>query len=180
MMKTLCLLGSTRKNGNSEYLAGKILEGTDHTVVHLADKHIEAIHDQRHAEGGFDPIHDDYDQLIELIFSHDVILFATPLYWYGMSGPMKNFFDRWSQYLRDERFNLKEELARKKAYVAVTGGTSAKIKGLPLIQQFEYIFEFVGMEFADYIIGAGVKPGEVKEDHIALAKAEVWNRGLRS
>ncbi|EFV78379.1 MULTISPECIES: flavodoxin family protein [Cytobacillus] len=174
-MKVLALLGSTRENGNSEFLAKKIVEGTEHTLVQLSEMHIEPIIDKRHAAGGFSPVKDDYEQLIQHMLSHDVFLFATPLYWYGMSGPMKDFFDRWSQYLRDERFNLKEELAKKKAYVVITGGSSAKVKGLPLVQQFQYIFEFVGMEFADYIIGSGVKPGEVKEDTLALAKAEQWN-----
>ncbi|GLB59775.1 flavodoxin family protein [Cytobacillus sp. NCCP-133] len=174
-MKVLALLGSTRENGNSEYLAKKIVKGTEHTLVKLSDLRIEHIVDQRHAEGGFSPVDDDYEQLVQHMLSHDVFLFATPLYWYGMSGPMKDFFDRWSQYLRDERFHLKEELARKKAYVVISGGSSAKVKGLPLVQQFQYIFDFVGMKFADYIIGSGVKPGEVKEDILALAKAEQWN-----
>ncbi|TMU84461.1 flavodoxin family protein [Bacillus sp. BHET2] len=178
-MKILTLLGSTRKNGNSEFLARKIVEGTDHTIVSLADMHIEPIEDLRHTEGGFLPVNDDYEQLVQLMENHDVILFATPLYWYGMSGPMKNFFDRWSQYLRDERFNLKEELTKKKAYVVITGGSTAKIKGLPLVQQFGYIFEFVNMEFADYMIGAGVKPGEIVNDLAALEKAERWNASFK-
>jgi multimeric flavodoxin WrbA len=174
-MKVLALLGSTRKDGNSEYLAKKIVEGTDHTIVSLADMDIRPIVDMRHSEGGFSPVEDDYEELIQLILDHDILLFATPLYWYGMSGPMKNFFDRWSQYLRDERFNLKEELTSKKAYVVITGGTSARVKGLPLVQQFNYIFEFVNMEFSDYLIGAGVRPGEVVNDIAALEKAERWN-----
>ena len=173
-MKILALLGSTRENGNSEYLTKRMLEGTDHTMVSLADKHINSIVDERHSEEGFSPVEDDYEELLELLLRHDVLVFSTPLYWYGMSGPMKNFFDRWSQYLRDEQLNLKEELAKKKAYVIVTGGSSAKIKGLPLIQQFSYIFEFVNMEFVDYVIGSGVKPGEVKEDQLALDKIAKW------
>ncbi|NQD65775.1 flavodoxin family protein [Bacillus haikouensis] len=178
-MKVLALLGSTRKDGNSEYLAKKIVEGTDHTIVSLADMDIRPIVDMRHSEGGFSPVEDDYEELVQMIQDHDILLFATPLYWYGMSGPMKNFFDRWSQYLRDERFNLKEELTRKKAYVVITGGTSACIKGLPLVQQFNYIFEFVNMEFSDYLIGAGVRPGEVVNDIAALEKAERWNALFR-
>jgi multimeric flavodoxin WrbA len=179
LMKILALLGSTRDNGNSEYLANKILEGTDHTIVKLADKHIDPIVDMRHTEEGFSPVKDDYEELVHLMLEHDVLLFATPLYWYGMSGPMKNFFDRWSQYLRDERFNLKEELTKKKAYVVITGGSSANIKGLPLVQQFNYIFEFVHMEFTDYMIGAGVRPGDILNDLPSLKKAERWNKQFR-
>ncbi|WP_078379852.1 flavodoxin family protein [Sutcliffiella halmapala] len=177
-MKVLVLLGSTRKNGNSEFLANKVVDGVEHTVVSLADLHIEAIVDQRHTEEGFSPVHDDYDKLIELMMNHDAIVFATPLYWYGMSGPMKDFFDRWSQYLRDERFAFKAELQKKKAYVVITGGKDAKIKGLPLVQQFQYIFDFVGMEMVDYMIGTGVKPGEVANDSLSLEKAKYWNKQL--
>ncbi|SFB11861.1 MULTISPECIES: flavodoxin family protein [unclassified Bacillus (in: firmicutes)] len=179
-MKVLALLGSTRRNGNSEYLVNQILNGIEHTIIPLAEKHIEPIIDQRHTTEGFSPVQDDYDELIQHIFNHDVILFATPLYWYGMSGGMKDFFDRWSQYLRDERFDFKAELAKKKAYVVITGGRDAKIKGLPLVQQFNYIFDFVNMEFADYLIGAGVKPEEVKNDQLALNKAAHWNSTFRS
>ena len=173
-MKILALLGSTRKNGNSQYLTETILEGTDHTIVSLADKRIDPIIDERHSEAGFSPVGDDYEELLDLLLTHDILIFSTPLYWYGMSGPMKNFFDRWSQYLRDEKLNLKEELTKKKAYVVVTGGSSAKVKALPLIQQFSYIFEFVNMEFVDYVIGNGVKPGEVSEDKLALEKTKMW------
>ncbi len=179
-MKILALLGSTRQNGNSQYLTEKMLEGTNHTMVSLSDKQINSIRDERHAEGGFNPVDDDYKELLDLLITHDTLIFSTPLYWYGMSGPMKNFFDRWSQYLRDENMNLKEELAKKKAYVVVTGGSSAKVKGLPLIQQFSYIFDFVNMEFVDYLIGSGVKPGEVREDRLALEKAEQWRKEFQA
>ncbi|MBM7702516.1 flavodoxin family protein [Metabacillus iocasae] len=177
-MSILILSGSTRKNGNTEYLATKAVEGLPHTVVSLADKNIKPIVDMRHTEEGFSPVEDDYEEILQLILKHDVLLFATPLYWYGMSGPMKDFFDRWSQYLRDERFPFKEELKKKKAYVVITGGSDANIKGLPLIQQFNYIFEFVNMEFVDYMIGVGGKPGDVEHDYKALEKAKSWNKQL--
>lgn len=177
-LKTLVLLGSTRKNGNSEWLAHEAVKETEFTTVALADLSIQAIVDQRHEDGGFTHIKDDYDHLVELMLSHERIIFATPLYWYGMSGPMKDFFDRWSQYLRDDRFQLKAELQKKENYVIISGGKDAGVKGLPLVQQFAYIFEFMGMTFNDYVIGKGVKPGEVKEDTVAIAKINEWNRSF--
>ncbi|MFE4524990.1 hypothetical protein ACFRCQ_23280 [Cytobacillus firmus] len=45
-----------------------------------------------------------------------------------------------------------------------------------MILKRHFTFVSVGMEFADYIIGSGVKPGEVKEDSFASAKAEEWNK----
>ena len=37
-------------------------------------------------------------------------------------------------------------------YVVIVGGDNPKLKALPLISQFQYIFEFVGSSFEGYII----------------------------
>lgn len=175
-MKILSLLGSARKNGNTEQLINYILDGIEHTSIQIADHHIEPIIDMRHTEEGFSITNDDCDEIIQQLLDHDVILFATPLYWYGMSGQMKLFIDRWSQYLRDERFNFKEELSKKKAYVVITGGANAKFTGLPLVQQFGHIFDFVGMTFEDYLIGIGGNPGDIMNDVATLEKANHWKK----
>ena len=173
-MKILAILGSSRKEGNTEYLLGKSLEGIDHSQIRLTDYHIEPITDQRHTEKGFSRVNDDYEKLLEVFLSHDLIIFATPVYWFGMSGQMKVFIDRWSQYMRDDRFNFKEKLAEQKAYVIVSGGADPKVTALPLIQQFGHIFDFVNMTFEDYIIGHGVKPLEISKDTSSLQKAKQW------
>ncbi|KHE72866.1 flavodoxin family protein [Halobacillus sp. BBL2006] len=174
-MKILTLLGSSRKEGNTEFLTEQALSNITHTTIRLSDYHIEPITDMRHTESGFSSVHDDYEQLLELFLSHDIIIFATPIYWFGMSGQMKIFIDRWSQYLRDDRFNFKERLTQQRAYVITTGGSDPKLTGLPLIQQFGHIFDFVNMSFEDYIIGQAVKPGEIQQDSQALGKAAEWN-----
>jgi multimeric flavodoxin WrbA len=177
-MKVLVLYGSSRKDGNSELLTHKALENIEHTSIYLREKHIEAITDKRHDSEGFKPVPDDYESIIQQVLEHDIILFSTPLYWYGMSGVMKDFIDRWSQSLRSPGYNFKEALSQKKAYVIVAGGDNPKLKGLPLIQQFAYIFDFVGMPFAGYIIGEGNKPGDVLSDTTALFQAKELNRKL--
>nr|WP_250886548.1 flavodoxin family protein [Bacillus sp. SM2101] len=178
-MKILNILGSSRKNGNSEYLTDQMLQDVAYKKLFLHDYHIKDIVDKRHTEEGFHLVEDDYEDIIQSLLSHDVIVFTTPLYWYGMSGQMKTFIDRWSQYLRDERFNFKEEMSKKKAYVVVTGGNK-KIVALPLIQQFHYIFDFVNMEFVDYLLGQGNEPMDVKMDEEALSKATYLNNKLKT
>ncbi|MED1950446.1 flavodoxin family protein [Brevibacillus centrosporus] len=174
-MKILVLQGSSRENGNTEQLSQLVLQGIPHTQIHLREKNIRAIHDQRHDPEGFTAVDDDYDAIVEAVLEHDVIVFATPIYWYGMSGFMKDFVDRWSQSLRDKRYSFKQALAQKQAFVITTGGDDPRVKGLPLIQQFQYIFGFVGMPFAGYIIGEGNKPGDVLSDKRAVAEASIWN-----
>jgi multimeric flavodoxin WrbA len=109
---------------------------------------------------------------VEQVLAHDVLVFATPLYWYGMSGPMKLFVDRWSQSLRDKRYDFKAALRQKRAFVVITGGDNPRIKGLPLVHQFAYIFDFVGMDFAGHVIGEGNKPGDVLLDQRALGEVD--------
>lgn len=179
-MKILALYGSSRQNGNSEKLAEAALDELEITHLYLRDRNIQPIVDQRHEEGGFQPIDDDYDVTIEQVLEHDTLVFVTPLYWYGMSGAMKDFVDRWSQSLRDTRYNFKEKMSKKKAYVIVTGGDNPRIKALPLIQQFQYIFEFMGMEFAGYVIGKGSQPDDILKDKRALEDAAILNEQLRS
>lgn len=92
---------------------------------------------------------------------------------------MKNFIDRWSQSLRDVRFNFKERMASKTAYAVVVGGDNPRIKALPLIQQLQYTFDFVGLPFAGYVIGKASRPGEIFRDTRAIRDAAALNAELR-
>lgn len=111
----------------------------------------------------------------------DIIVFATPIYWYSMSGVMKNVIDRISQAIRDNRYpNLKERLKKKRTIVVIVGGDKPRIKGLPLIQQFQYTFEFLNISFGTYIIGEANKPGDIMKDTIALSHADLLSKSLKS
>jgi multimeric flavodoxin WrbA len=180
MNNILILYGSSRPGGNSEILTEKAVEGLECTRIYLRDYRIEAIQDGRHAPEGFPTVNDDYDGLIREVLRHDVLIFSTPLYWYGMSGLMKNFIDRWSQSMREPDLNFSDRMAQKEAYVLITGGDQPKIKGLPLIQQFHWILDFVGARLHRWIIGEGNGPGEVLQDTEALRQAEEWNRLFQS
>jgi multimeric flavodoxin WrbA len=178
-MKITAILGSSRRNGNSELLVQRILKEVESDPIHLLDYHIKPVEDKRHTQEGFTFVADDYEKIISRVLQNDILIFAAPLYWFGMPGQMKIFFDRWSQYLRDERFDFKHEMSKKQAYVVITAGDDPKTKALPLIQQFKYIFDYVGMNFVDYIIGSGNKPGEVSQDESALHKAYLWDKKFR-
>lgn len=179
-MKILVLNGSSRENGNTELLTAAMLEGISFTNINLREKHILPIDDKRHTAEGFQPIDDDFHEVISQVLQHDIIIFATPLYWYGMSGLLKNFVDRWSQALRDSRYTFKDDMAQKEAYVVIAGGDNPRFKALPLIQQFQYVFGFVGTTFSGYLIGKGSVPGEVAKDERAMADAAILNKQLHN
>lgn len=179
-MSIAVIYGSTRENGNTEELTEIVIQDLDVEKIVLRNYEIKPIHDQRHEEGGFSLIEDDYDDLIERMMKHDTLIFATPVYWYSMSGTMKNFVDRWSQTMRDSNFpNFKEQLGTKKAYVIAVGGDNPRLKGLPLIQQFNYIFEFMGISFEGYVLGKASRPGDILVDQVAFATATDLNLKLK-
>ena len=47
---------------------------------------------------------DDAPGLVERVLAADVVAFASPVYWQGVTGQMKCFVDRWSAYWGDESF----------------------------------------------------------------------------
>ncbi|MEE6449053.1 flavodoxin family protein [Gottfriedia acidiceleris] len=172
--------GSSRENGNTEQLTSIMTKGVAKTEVQLRHKNIKAINDQRHEPNGFQPINDDYEEIIKEMLEHDTIIFSTPLYWYGMSGYMKNFIDRWSQSLRNKDLQFAEKMKNKKMYVVIVGGDQPKIKALPLILQFKHIFEFVGATLEGYIIGTGNSPGAILDDQLAIQQAKLLNTTLKN
>src|SRR5690554_464763 len=117
-MKVIALYGSVRRKSNSELLANKVLQDIAHTKRFLLDYDIKPIDDKRHDPEGFANIthDDDYRELISEILEHDIVVYVTPIYWYGMSGLMKNFIDRFTESLRDEDLQFKERMQKMKHY----------------------------------------------------------------
>lgn len=172
-MTIAVIYGGTRPNGNTEYLASKAIDGLYTEKIFLRDYKILPIEDYRHSPGGFPPVEDDYDRVMDRILPHETLVFVTPIYWYSMTGTMKNFIDRWSQAMRDPRYpEFRKQLADKTAFVIAAGGDHPYIKGLPMIQQFQYIFDFFGTNFAGYVIGKASRPGEMPNDTAAMTAAE--------
>lgn len=93
----LILLGSARGDGDTaaavEALRGELAgfsEVLDLSTLSLQPFDYSA---QRQA--------DDFDAVVERMLASPAILFATPVYWYAMSGHMKTLFDRFSDLLSD-------------------------------------------------------------------------------
>ncbi|MBS4193144.1 flavodoxin family protein [Bacillus sp. FJAT-49705] len=178
-MKIATFIGSSRTESNSELLSDAVLKGIKHQKVYIKDLSIQPIEDLRHTKTGFQTVDDDYDQVIKVFMENDVIIFATPIYWYSMSGIMKNMIDRLSHAIRDERYpQFKEHLKKVEAIVLAVGGDEPRIKGLPLIQQFQYTFDFLNIRFSSYILGEANQPGDILKDSQALSQAELLNRRL--
>jgi multimeric flavodoxin WrbA len=102
-MKTLIILGSSRKDGETRKVIDELAAISKWDVIDLNDYNI-SYYDYEHRN-----IDDDYIRLMRRILeNYDTLIFATPVYWYAMSGIMKVFFDRVTDLL-----DLEKELGRK-------------------------------------------------------------------
>ena len=107
----LVISTSIRPNSNSEMLAnafadGARTSGNDVEVVSLKDKTIGFCKGCLACQKlGRCVIKDDANEITEKMFSSDVIVWATPIYYYEMCGQMKTMIDRAnSLYPRDYQF----------------------------------------------------------------------------
>jgi multimeric flavodoxin WrbA len=177
-MKFLHLDGSAREDGNTATLARQLLSELDYTEIALRDHRIELIDDKRHTAEGFQPRQDDYDGVLRSFLEADYVVFSSPVYWYGLSAHLKVFIDRWSESLRIVP-DFKAKVQQKKIFLVLVGGDEPQRKAQPIVQQFEYIAEFLELDLQGHLIGVGNKPGDIWHDAIALEQAQYINTQLK-
>lgn len=97
-MRTVIVLGSSRSKGDTRLMVDYLIESTDWSLIDLSEKTIgQYDYEYRNQE-------DDYLPTVrDIIENYDVVLFATPVYWYSMSGILKAFFDRITDLLKMHR-----------------------------------------------------------------------------
>ena len=99
-MKIVVLTGSPRRNGNSAYLAEQFIKGAQeqgHEVYRFdcVFKQVEPCRACNHC--GMDGpcvIKDDFSELRPQLVAADMVVFATPMYYFGMPAQMKRVIDR--------------------------------------------------------------------------------------
>jgi multimeric flavodoxin WrbA len=127
----LVICGSAHKEGNTMHTIQDILG--DVPMVHLCELNIGPYHyESAHEE-------DDFLPLIRLLVNHNPLVFATPVYWYSMSGRMKTFWDRITDLLYHHK-ELSNQLQGKTAAVVVSS-SGGKPDGfeMPLEKTFAYL-----------------------------------------
>lgn len=175
-MKITAFLGSPRANGNTDILALKVLEGAKQ-----AGCETEAVALRRLTVKGcvgceqcwtkdrpcaFD---DDMTGLYDTIAASDVLVFATPVYWYAPTAIMKAFIDRLVPFNRPQG----RPLIEGKDAILVTayeeeGPTAAE----PMLRMFDLSFEYLGVNLIDRLVVDGVGPkGAVLDRPDALDRA---------
>ena len=114
---------------------------------------------------------DDANRLCSIIRTCDAIIFATPVYFYSVSGQMKVFIDRTVQlYGAEYRFRSIYLLA------ASESGSKTAVDGAVKVLQ-GWIDCMPGTSIAGVVCGTGaLAPGAVGKDAVVLKEAEEMGR----
>lgn len=175
-MRILILIGSPRKNGNTELLAKAFARGArkSHQVemISVADYQVmpcigcnSCLHSDNHQCCQKDDMQKIYDQLL----CTDMLVIASPVYFYGISAQLKTIIDRLHTPLRNQ-FSV-----RKMALLLVGAAHLPELFDSILIQ-YQLALKFFDLEDLGNVLVRGVKDkGEIEE---TTALQEAFALGL--
>lgn len=141
-MKRIIIQGSSRIDGNTSEIVELLRVQLECKRVDL--KSYEIMHyDYKHQNQ-----EDDFLELMREIVKYDIIIFATPVYWYAMSGLMKAFFDRITDCLKVEK-ELGRKLRGKHMGVISCGSEKEEVEGFFI--PFENSAGYLGMNYLGHL-----------------------------
>ena len=157
-MKITVLTGSPRKLGTTNYMADEFIRGAEESG-HVVYKFDTAKADIKNCiscnacQMGSKPcIHkDDFVELKEYLVNSDVIVFATPMYYFGMSSTLKKVIDRF--YSIDPQLRNKQN---KAVLISVQHAQQEFVKE-PLNQHYQAILSWLDMENIGIINAIGIE-----------------------
>jgi len=182
MKKILGVTGSPRKNGNTDILVSRILAGAEQAgaeveMIFLRDLEIKEC-DGCYAcwKGKPCPKRDDMNDLYPKIIASDVIVFGTPVYWFGPTALMKAFLDRFVYFNGPKTRKL---IQGKLAVLAVPFEDTALETAAPLAAMFEMSLDYLEMKLIGKILVPGVgRQGDIRKKKNRLQQAFQLGKSL--
>ncbi|MBS2213691.1 flavodoxin family protein [Carboxylicivirga mesophila] len=163
-MHVAIFIGSPRYNGNTSTMASilstsLIEKGAECRSFHLYKHKIEPCLDCRLCK--LDDMTcaqlDDMTVLYENIEWADVIIFGTPIYWFGPSAQTKLLIDRFRPYFANKK------LYGKRAALLLPAGSGMGDCDVT-IEQFQRIFKALGMIYIDTVAIQAYDENDVRDD----------------
>ena len=154
-MKILVLTGSPRKNGNSNTLADSFIKGATeagHEVVRF-DSAFKNVHPCIACNScGMDGpcvFKDDFEFVRDNIVTADTVVFATPMYYFGIYAQLKAVIDRF--------YAINGKIHRpKKAMLLMTYANTAASQAKPIESHYKVLLDYLGWQDAGQVIASGV------------------------
>ncbi len=172
------LVGSPRKNGNTEILAdsfinGAVSAGNIVKKICLSEKKISPCIDCKYCyrNEGKCIMQDDMKEIYEELTKADEIVFASPVYFYGFTAQLKCCIDRLHNPVRNN-FNIKYAILL--SVCADKGQDVFK----PMVETYQAIIKYLDWKDIGQVLIDGVEDKGTIVQHEKLKEAErlgIWN-----
>ncbi len=187
--KVLGIFGSPRKGGNTERLLEEALkgaekEGADVERLHIVRFHITPCTECLQClEKGECIIQDDMQKIYPKLLESDIIILASPIFFYGVTAWAKALVDR-TQALWARKYILKDpslgkEGKRRKGFLISVGGTKGQKVFDGAILTAKYFFDVLNADYAGELVFRNMDAqGDILKQPDALRQAFESGRKL--
>lgn len=163
-----------RKNGNSNRLAEAFAKGAcdaGNTVktIDCAKLNVKGCNvcNQCYKNGSACAQNDDFNIVAPYVEDADVIVFATPVYWFNFSAKLKAVIDKFYAFC-----TAKKDVAGKKCVLLACAGAEDVITGAGIIVTYHLIVDYLKWKNEGEICALGYNdPGDIENAH-ELREAE--------
>jgi multimeric flavodoxin WrbA len=182
--KAIVALGSPRRGGNSEILAGKVVEGLESLGARSESLYLHGMNIGactacdacQESMDRFCVIKDDMEPLYERLLDAGALVLASPVYWFTVSAQTKLFIDRLYALNGPEGHSL----AGKRIGIVLSYGdtdpfTSGAVNAL---RTFQDAFGYIGATIVGSVYGSALDAGEIAADQELLQRAYDLGRKL--
>ena len=188
-MKVLGLFGSPRRGGNTEILLEEALkgaerEGAEIERLFLSDLKITPCTECHGCdETGNCVILDDMQKIYPKLLEADIIILASPIFFYGVTAWAKTLIDR-SQALWAKKYlvndpSMGKRGKRRKGFFISVGATKGQKVFEGAILTVKYFFDALNTEYTGELLYRGVDgKGEILKHPKALEQAREAGRKL--
>lgn len=175
MKRILAVIGSPRRNGNTHILVSKIAEGARAKGAVVDELFLGGLTirecDGCHAcwKGKECSKDDDMRDIYPAIIRSDVIVFGTPVYWYGPTALMKAFIDRFVYFNCTEN---RQKIRGLSAVLAIPFEEDNLETAAGVVEFFQKSLAYLEIKLLDQIIVPGVgEKGAIRSKQESLKQA---------
>ncbi|MGQ9645390.1 MAG: flavodoxin family protein [Thermodesulfobacteriota bacterium] len=188
-MKVLGLFGSPRKGGNTDILLEEALKGAEGEGAEIERLYLSGLKitpcTECHGcdETGSCVIQDEMEKIYPKLLDADIIILASPIFFYGVTAWTKAMIDRsqavWARKYLVKDPNLGKKGKKRKGFFISVGATQGQKVFEGAILTAKYFFDALNADYAGELVYRGVDgKGEILNHPDALAQAREAGRRL--
>ncbi len=179
-MKIINILGSARKNGTSARLARAFTETTVTRGATVTDYYLNGMHyrgcqgcEGCHTRSDRCVLRDDATIVLDDLYTADIVVFSSPIYFGDTSGQFKSFYDRmWSLINTDivDEDDNRSRLPQGKTAVLILTQVDAAGAHRDVLERYSMYLELFGFDVRHLTAaGIGMEPNANIESHLMEA-----------